>query len=93
MMGFGEVSGLGFGMGLFGGIMMLLFWAAIILLVVWAVRSVFPSQRQSEHESAVEILKRRYAAGEISQAEYEQARKALGNAERTGEDAVSGGRK
>ena len=93
MMGYGGFGGLGFGMGLFGGIMMLLFWAAIILLVVWAVRSVFPSQRQSERESADEILKRRYAAGEISQAEYEQARKALGDVERAHEDAVTGGRK
>jgi putative membrane protein len=92
MMGFGGFGGLGFGMGLFGGVMMLLFWAAIILLVVWAVRSVFPSQRQSEPESAVEILKRRYAAGEISQAEYEQARKALGDVERPNQGVVAGGR-
>ena len=76
--GFGSLSGLGMGMGLFGGLLTLLFWTAIILLVVWAVRSVLPSQHQSEHDGAVEILKRRYAAGEISQAEYEQARKILG---------------
>lgn len=74
--GFGAMGGLG--MGLFGGIVMVVFWTAIILLVVWVVRSVFPSQRQDEHDGAVELLKRRYAAGEISQAEYEQARKALG---------------
>jgi putative membrane protein len=65
-------------MGLFGGIVMLLFWMAIILLVVWAVRGGFAGECRSERESAAEILKRRYAAGEISQAEYEQARKALG---------------
>jgi putative membrane protein len=93
MMGIGGFGGLGFGMGLFGGVMMLLFWATIILLVVWAVRSVFPSQRQNERESAVEILKRRYAAGEISQAEYEQARKALGEDEQAHQDVVTGGRK
>lgn len=93
MMGFGGFGGLGFGMGLFGGIMMLLIWAAIILLVVWAVRSVFPSPRQSEHESAEEILKRRYAAGEISQAEYDQARKALGDVGSANQDVVTGGRK
>ncbi len=73
--GFGALGGLG--MGLFGGIFMLLFWVVLILLVVWAVRGVFPGQHQSEHESAVEILNKRYAAGEISQAEYEQARKTL----------------
>jgi putative membrane protein len=78
MMGFGGFGGMGLGMGLFGGAVMLLFWVAIILLVVWAVRGGFAGQRLSEHESAAEILKRRYAAGEISQAEYEQARKALG---------------
>ena len=79
MMGYGGFGALGgLGMGLFGGIFMLLFWIAIILLVVWAVRGVFPGQRQTESDGAVEILQRRYAAGEISQAEYEQARKALG---------------
>jgi uncharacterized membrane protein len=72
---------------------MLLFWAAIILLVAWAVRSVFPRQRQNEHESAVEILKRRYAVGEISQAEYEQARKALGEDDQAHQDVMAGGRK
>jgi len=65
-------------MGLFGGLFMLLFWVSIIVLVVLAVRNLFPSQRQSDHEVAIELLKRRYAAGEISQAEYEQARNALG---------------
>lgn len=79
MMGYGGFGTLGgFGMGLFGGVFMLLFWIAVILLVVWAVRGIFPSPALSEHESAVKILKRRYAAGEINQAEYEQARKALG---------------
>ncbi len=75
MMGYGGWLG---GMGLFGGVLMLLFWVAVLLLVVWAVRALFPVERRSEHETAIEILKRRYAAGEISQAEYEQARRALG---------------
>jgi len=74
--GFGAMGGLG--MGIFGGLFMVLFWVGIVLLIVWAVRGGFPSQRHSEHDGAVEILRRRFAAGEISQAEYEQARKALG---------------
>jgi uncharacterized membrane protein len=65
-------------MGLFGGVVMLAFLVAVVLLAVWAVRSVWPVRHQEERESALEILKRRYAAGEISQAEYEQARRALG---------------
>ena len=75
MMGFG---GFGLGMGMFGGLMMLVFWIALILLVVLAVRALFPAATLSTRESAIEILQRRLAAGEISQAEFEQARKALG---------------
>jgi putative membrane protein len=65
-------------MGLFGGLIMLAFWVAVLLLVVLAVRALFPAATRDAHESAVDVLKRRYAAGEISQAEYEQARRTLG---------------
>ncbi len=57
--------------------MMILFWVAIILLVIWAVRSLFPQQSRSGHDQALETLQRRYAAGEINAAEYEQARARL----------------
>ncbi len=69
--------------GTFGGMwftgiaMMVLFWVAIILVVVWVVRSLFPHQMRSGHEPALEILQQRYAAGEISEAEYERARAQL----------------
>lgn len=62
------------GMWLTGILMMALFWIAIILLVVWVVRGLFPRQARSGHDQALEILRQRYAAGEISEAEYEQAR-------------------
>lgn len=74
MMGFG----FGFGGMWLGAILMLLFWAGVILLVVWAVRALFPRQQQSDRDVALEVLRRRYAAGEISAAEYEQALQALG---------------
>ncbi len=68
----------GFGIWwLIGTGMMVLFWVAIILLVVWVVRSLFPRERRSGHEQALEILQQRYARGEISAAEYEQARARL----------------
>ena len=60
------------GMGL-----MVLFLVTIILLVIWAVRSLFPRDRRSERNRALEILQQRYARGEISAAEYEQARARL----------------
>ena len=66
----------GFGPGamMLSGLMMLLFWGGLIVLVVWAVRQ-FAGRPANEDPTA--ILKRRLAAGEISQEQYEQARKAL----------------
>ena len=72
-----------YGFGMYGGGwligmgMMILFWVAIILLVIWAVRSLFPHQMVSEHDQALETLRQRYAKGEINAAEYEQARARL----------------
>ena len=69
-----------YGFGMFGGWwligmgMMVLFWVAIILLVVWVVRSLVPRERSSGHDQALEILQQRYTKGEINAAEYEQAR-------------------
>ena len=57
--------------------MMVLFWITIILLVIWTLRSLFPHERRSGHDQALEMLRQRYAKGEISAAEYEQARARL----------------
>ena len=57
--------------------MMVLFWITILLLVIWAVRRLFPRERRSGHDQALEMLRQRYAKGEISAAEYEQARARL----------------
>ena len=57
--------------------MMVLFWIAIILLVGWVVRSLFPRESRSGRDQALEALGQRYAKGEISAAEYEQARARL----------------
>ena len=70
------------GMGAFGGFGMvlgLLFWIGVLVLVVWAVVNLFlAGQGESRApDTALDILKRRYAAGEINQAEFEQARRAL----------------
>jgi putative membrane protein len=64
-------------MSLLGGVLMLVFWVAVVLLVLVAVRALFPSEYGREQENALAVLKRRYAAGEISQAEYEQARRTI----------------
>jgi putative membrane protein len=65
------------GWWLLGMSMMVLFWVAIILLVIWVVRSLFPREMRSGHDQALETLQQRYAKGEINAAEYEQARARL----------------
>ncbi len=70
----------GFGMGLGGGMVMVLFWVVLIVGAVWLVRSVFPSGQQPpvssarSEASADEILKQRYARGEITKEQFEQMR-------------------
>ncbi len=78
----------GDGMGwwmLWGGLMMILFWGAIIALIVWAIQSVTrreSGQTQAPHTSAsartpLDIVKERYARGEVSREEFEQIKRDL----------------
>jgi putative membrane protein len=73
MGGYGMMAG----MGWLGLLMMALFWIGVILLVVWGLSNAFPSRRQTSEPDAEEILKRRYARGEISREEYVQASETL----------------
>jgi putative membrane protein len=78
MMGYG-----GWGWGLAGGIGWLwmlfpmLFWVGVVFLVIWAAIRLFPGRQESVHDTPLDILKRRYAAGEITAAEYQQAKQDL----------------
>ena len=62
-----------------GWIMMLLFWAVIIAGIVVLVRALSrPSvSAQPGPDSALEILRRRYAAGEISKEQFEEMKHTL----------------
>ena len=73
MGGYGMMAG----MGWLGLLLMALFWVGVILLVVWGLSNAFPKQRQAIEPDAAEILKRRYARGEISREEYLQASETL----------------
>lgn len=63
-----------------GWLAMLAFWGALIaggvLLVRW-LSGALASQREGGRESALEILKRRYAAGELNREEYERMRQEI----------------
>ncbi len=62
----------GWGMG-FGWVWMLLFWALVIGGVVYLVKLIAGStRREGRHETALDILKKRYAKGEISKEEFEK---------------------
>lgn len=68
-------------MGWIGIAVMFLFWIGVILLAIAVARGLFPGERRSSEQVALEVLQRRYAAGEISAEEYEQARRVLGGAD------------
>ena len=62
------------GMGIWMLINMI-FWILVIIgivfLVIWVVRRVGGAERGKNEESALDILKKRYARGEITKEEYE----------------------
>jgi putative membrane protein len=70
-------------MGLLGGLGMLLFWGLIIGLVVWLIVTLTRSNqgaasRGAQPDSALETLRRRLAAGEITPQEFDTLRQKLG---------------
>jgi len=74
-------EGWGYGAGWIWSIIMLAFWIAVIVglvfLIRWLVISTGVGGRARPEESALEILKRRYARGEIDKQEYEEKKKDL----------------
>jgi putative membrane protein len=78
------MHGFGWGGMIFGGLLMLLFWVVVIALIFFVVRSLSrPSSGQAARsagspgpapDQALEILRERYARGEISKDEYTSMR-------------------
>ncbi len=64
--------------GWLGPVFMLVFWALAITGVVFLVRYLLRQGRGADREdSALEMLKRRYARGEIEKEEFEAKRRDL----------------
>jgi putative membrane protein len=69
----------GYGMGGFGWIFMIIFWALLILCIIYLVKNLAGGAAApgKKTETAEEILKKRFARGEVSKEEFEEAMRVL----------------
>ena len=71
------MMGMGMGFGVFGLLLMILFWGGLIVGAIWLVSALFPGSSRrptsgADHpHSPREILDTRYARGEITREQYE----------------------
>ena len=76
----GPMMGGGWGLGIFGGIISLLFWVAVAVVIVYLVKHLMYGSRHhggAWGESAEDVLKKRYAKGEITKEQYAEMKKEL----------------
>ena len=76
------MTGFGMGFGGFGFLFMAIFWLGIIAAAIWLLSNLFPKNNamgttNGTPETAVSILQRRYARGEIDKEQFEQMRHEL----------------
>jgi putative membrane protein len=61
-----------------GGILMWIFWLVLLVVLVYVLKDIFAStSRNKSSDEAMEILKQRFAKGEIDEAEFERRKKQL----------------
>ena len=72
----GSVMGGGMGIWtLFGMIFWIVLIVGVVLLVIWVIQRAAGGGTSKTGESALEILKKRYARGEISKEEFEEKKR------------------
>jgi putative membrane protein len=81
------MHGVGAGWMIVMMVLMVLFWGAIILGIVWLIRRGFDGLPGRQARTPTEVLDHRFAAGEISAEDYRARRELLVNAtaERNGD--------
>lgn len=74
----GEVNDMWYwhGMGTWGCLVMIAFWAVLILLIVWTFRMT-KMPRKRDEKGPLRILDERLARGEIDREDYEERRRVL----------------
>lgn len=66
------------GFGFFGLFFMLLFWGIVVLGIIALIKfAIGQAGYQGGKNNALEILKERYAKGEIDKKEYDEKKKTL----------------
>ncbi|MBN1848142.1 MAG: SHOCT domain-containing protein [Deltaproteobacteria bacterium] len=71
------------GMGWFGGIFIIIFWVLIIIGLIFLIKWLIQSARgesdfwHKRPSNPMDILKERYARGEINKQEFEEKKKDL----------------
>ena len=75
--GYGLVQGMPW-YGWIGPILMIVFWVLVITAIVFFIRRLMRDSRNSRRDPPfLEILKARYAKGEISKEEFEEKKRDL----------------
>ena len=70
-------------LGILGGLVQLLFWGGLLAVIVWAVVRITANRQgggtdaRVGGDSAEEVLRQRFARGEIDAQEYEQRHRIL----------------
>jgi len=69
-------------MGRGGGLGMVLFWVIVIVLVALVIKWIVPKankreKSQDDSSAPMDILRQRYARGEIDKAEFKEKKKVL----------------
>lgn len=62
-----------------GGVLMWVFWFVVLVVLIYVVKLIFGSvnRNATDKEEPLDILKKRYARGEIDDEEFERRKKQL----------------